>query len=410
MDFFGNKRRNKLMNIAFIGVGYFPTRMSGEKNYYLKLLPLIRSHVDDLIVISVNDQISLYTQDTDSGPIQIYNFSRPFHIGDKGRFLKIVNNTHCYHHRHGPLQEMIEKYLTLYANKQKIRKIVEKHNIDVLYFMDNFGFGMRYICKALSKKSVFAAANYDPRGRFYDRLQKMFLRKLDLIITYSNAYKLILTNLGINNNISVLHWGISPDSLSPLAGSEIQESRVLHNIVNNNMLILWTGYIQQIQEVDFYLSISVAKEICAKCPNVEFIFCFKPETFKPKYKDEEIERIQVISGAPDFHKLLGSADLLFSPTHKLTSTVSPPLTWTEAMSMGVPVITTNVKGATEIIDHNVNGFITDNYDTILDDTLAIIKTGIDNSMKVNARNKIVENYNINNIAEYFVVKLGDIHD
>jgi glycosyltransferase involved in cell wall biosynthesis len=176
------------------------------------------------------------------------------------------------------------------------------------------------------------------------------------------------------------------------------------------MLILWTGYIQQIQEIDFYLAISVAKEIRKKRPNVEFIFCFKPETFKSIYKDEETDGIQIISGAPDFHNLLGSADLLFSPTYKLSSTVSPPLTWTEAMSMGVPVITTNVKGADEIIDHLVDGYITDNYDTIIADTLSIIDRGIDKNIKHNARNKIIKDYNIHNIANDFVTELGVIHD
>jgi glycosyltransferase involved in cell wall biosynthesis len=385
--------------------------MSGEKNFYLKLLPLIRSQFDDLIVISVNDQDSMYTHNTDSGSIPIYNFSRPLHRGNKSRFLKIVNNTHCYHHRHGPIQEMLEKFLTLYINKRKIRNIFENHNIDVIYFMDNFGFGMGYLCKTLSKKTVFAAANYDPRGHFYDRVQKYFLSKLDLIITYSHAYKNILSKLGINNhNISVLHWGISPYTLSPLDDSIKQETKKLHNIKHNNMLILWTGYIQQIQEIDFYLSTSVAKEICKKRSNVQFIFCFKPETFKSKYKDEETDGIQIISGAPNFHNLLGSADLLFSPTYKLSSTVSPPLTWTEAMSMGVPVITTNVKGADEIIDHLVDGYITDNYDTIIADTLSIIDRGIDKNIKHNARKKIIKDYNIHNIANDFVTELGVIHD
>ena len=68
------------MRVAFIGVGYFPTRTSGEKNFYLNLLPLIREHVDHVIVLSVNDQPQqVVMQNTKSGPIPIYNFTRPFH-------------------------------------------------------------------------------------------------------------------------------------------------------------------------------------------------------------------------------------------------------------------------------------------------------------------------------------------
>ena len=49
------------MRVAFIGVGYFPTRTAGEKNFYLKLLPLIRAQVDDVIVLSVNGEFKKYT-------------------------------------------------------------------------------------------------------------------------------------------------------------------------------------------------------------------------------------------------------------------------------------------------------------------------------------------------------------
>ena len=306
---------------------------------------------------------------------------------------------------------MLEKFLTLFLNIRRIRKIIEKHQIDVIYFMDNFGFGMRYVNKRLSKKTVFAAANYDPRGHYYDQLQAKFLRGLDLIVTYSQAYKTILSNLGINKNkIAVIHWGVNPETLLPLGSKDKQEARKKHGIEDNNTLVLWTGYIQQIQEKDFYLAIATAKKIRKQRPGIQFIFCFKPETFKDIYKNEEAEGIQVISGAPDFYKLLGSADILFSPTHKLSSTVSPPLTWTEAMSMEVPVITTKVKGAEEIIDHMENGFITDNYNTITDDILAIFDSGIDDKIKTNAREKIVKNYNIRLIADSFAAEFGDMHD
>jgi glycosyltransferase involved in cell wall biosynthesis len=398
------------MRIAFIGVGYFPTRTAGEKNFYLKLLPLIRERADDVIVLSVNDQDQeVFTQETEGGSIPIYNFKRPFHWGDKKRFLKIINGVHCYHHRHGPAQEMLEKFLTLSVNMGRIRKIINKHQIDVIYFMDNFGFGMEYTRKRLSKKTVFAAANYDPRGRFYDQLQAYFIRGLDLIVTYSHAYKTILSSIGIKNDrIVVIHWGVDPETLKPLEKQVREQARVRHGIKNGNSVILWTGYIQQIQEKDFYLAISVAKTIRKRRPDIQFVFCFKPETYRPVYKDEEADGIQVISGAPNFHELLGSADILFSPTHKLSSTVSPPLTWVEAMSMGVPVITTKVKGAEEIIEHMSTGYISDDYDMIAEDIMTIIDAGIDDDMKSNARKKVTADYNIQHIADSFAAEFGEM--
>ncbi len=394
------------MRIAFIGVGYFPTRTAGEKNFYLKLLPLIRERVDDVIVISVNDQVQeTFTQDTEFGPIPIYNFSRPFHLGDKKRFLRIKNNTYCYHHRHGPAQEMLEKFPTIFVNIGRIQKIIGQHGIDIIYFMDNFGFGMEYVKRRLSRKTVFAAANYDPRGHFYDQLQAIFIRNLDLIVTYSDAYKSILSNIGImHDRITVIHWGVDPETLRPLDKQVKDETRIRNRIKKADKFVLWTGFIQQIQEKDFYLAISVAKIIRKQRPDIQFIFCFKPETYRPEYGERKSDGIQIISGASNFHELLGSADLLYSPTHKLASTVSPPLTWTEAMSMGVPVITTRVKGAEEIIENMATGFISDTYDTIAKDIMAIFDAGIDAEIKIKARKKIIDDYSIQLIADRFATQ------
>lgn len=391
------------MRVAFIGVGYFPTRTSGEKNFYSNLLPLIREHVDQVIVLSVNDQPQkVVIQNTKSGPIPVYNFTRPFHWGDKARFLKVVDGVHYYHHRHGPILELLEKFITLLVNMRKIRNIINQHQIDVIYFMDNFGFGMKYVKRQLSKKTMFAAANYDPRGRFYDQLQVRFINGLDKIVTYSSAYKSILSDLGVQDGrISVIHWGVNPEALRPLDRVEKEKTKILHGIKNGSAMVLWTGYIQQIQEKDFYLAVTVAKTIRKLRSDIQFIFCFKPETFKSKYKKEEVDGVQVISGAKNFHNLLGSADILFSPTYKISSTVSPPLTWVEAMSMGVPVITTKVKGAEEIIEHMETGFISDNYDTIAADILGIIDAGIDGEMKRKARTKITKDYHIHRIANSF---------
>ena len=267
------------MRVAFIGVGYFPTRTSGEKNFYLNLLPLIREHVDHVIVLSVNDQPQqVVMQNTKSGPIPIYNFTRPFHWGDKSRFLKVINGVYCYHHRHSPIQELLEKFITLFVNMGRIRKIINQHQIDVVYFMDNFGFGMKYTKRRLSKKTMFAAANYDPRGLFYDQLQVKFISGLDKIITYSCAYKSILSNLGIqDDHISVIHWGVNPEAFKPLDRIVKEETKSLHGIKKGNTLVLWTGYIQQIQEADFFRAVSVAKMIRKYRSDIQFIFCFKRE-------------------------------------------------------------------------------------------------------------------------------------
>lgn len=397
------------MRVAFIGVGYFPGKMTSEKNFFLKLISQLRGKVDDVIVLSVNDQDEhMFNQETPHGPVPVYNFKRPFHRNASERYHRQINGVHAYHHRHGPAQEMLEKFVTAYVHANRFKTIMEAHHIDLIYFMDNFGFGMQYLRSRLGIRTAFVAANYDPRGRFYNRLQKTFIAALDLIVTYSMAYKEILTEIGIDSGkIKLLHWGIDPAAFPPLNPEAKAAARKQHGVPNGSMLVLWTGYIQQIQEADFYLTAAVAAVIRQRRNDVEFVFCFKPETFKPEYKSAERPGVQVISGSPDFRSLLGAADLLLSPTCKLSSTVSPPLTWTEAMAMGVPVLTTAVKGAEEIITHGKTGFISQSYDTLTDDIESLLNSGIPEGMATAAKEKIDAEYNINTIANQFMATLGE---
>ena len=397
------------MRVAFVGGGYFPSKMTSDKNFYLKLISQLHGRVDDVIVLSVNDQEEPFSyQKTPHGAVRVYNFKRPFHHNASARYYTQVDGVHAYHHRHGPVQEMAERFATVIVHESRIKAIMTTHGIDLLYFMDNFGFGMRYLRWKLGVRTVFVAANYDPRGRLYNKLQKRFISDLDLIVTYSAAYKTILTAIGVDRRkIMLLHWGIDPAAFQPLDARAKEAARRQHGVPEGAALVLWTGYIQQIQEKDFYLTAAVAATVRQRRRDVEFVFCFKPETFKAEYKGAERLGVQVVSGSPDFRSLLGASDFLMSPTYKLSSTVSPPLTWTESMAMGVPVLTTAVKGADEIIENGRTGFISPSYGTLEVDIDRILDGGVPKAMAAAAMQKIRTEYNINNIATQFIAKLGE---
>lgn len=392
------------MRIALFGVGFFPHKTAGEKNFYLQLAPLLKAKFEDVIVISVNDQSEeFFTLETDTSPVKIYNLKRPLHFGNLSRFYGITNGVFHYHHRHGPIQELIEKFLTIVLHSIRIKKIVKEHKIDLIYFMDNFGFGMKFLKMVTGKKVLFAAANYEPRSIIYDRMQSIFLKNLDAVVTYSEAYSIILKKLNIApDKLHTIHWGVDTNKFQLISDDLRKKFRIDLNLKKDKFIILWTGYIQQIQEIDYYKTVSCAREIIQNIPDVEFIFCFKPETYKKKFGKESGERLTVLKGHKDFGSLLSSIDLLLSPIHKLNSTVSPPLTWTEAMSRGVPVLTTNALGVDEIIDNNIDGFISDNYDSLVSDIRRIKDMGISQDVRIAAREKICNNYNIKLVANRYL--------
>ena len=68
------------------------------------------------------------------------------------------------------------------------------------------------------------------------------------------------------------------------------------------------------------LSPDLAKKFLAMYSDVEFIFCFKPETYKIKYHKEAEVRLTIMKGTPYCADPLSPADFLLLPIHKLKST------------------------------------------------------------------------------------------
>jgi len=394
-----------MMNILFIGVGFFPWLTSGEKNFFLKLFPIIQQKTD-VVVFSLNDYSEdLLLYETPDGDIPVYCVRRPFHRNYEQFFFFHANGYTSYHHLHKPPREILEKLLSTVRHLPQIKKIIKQHNVEIVHFMDNFGPSMPFLRSILPKeiKVTYSAANYDPRGSQanYDRYLKFSLGRLDGLGVYTQAYANKLNQLGIKTPCFLTPWGV-PVANKPLSD---EQKRIIRNdlgIGKDQYLILWSGYLQQIQEFDFYKTIQVARQIIQTRPDITFIFAFKPETFKEKYMTESGERIKVISGVKQFGDILETADLFCSLISNARSTVSPPLTWLEAMSKGTPVITTHVGGVEEIISHGENGYIADTYDDVAD--IIIQQAYRDNLIPLSkrARKTIQKHYTVQHAADNYL--------
>jgi glycosyltransferase involved in cell wall biosynthesis len=383
------------MRLGLVGVGYFPFLTAGEKNFYFRLVPHLREQLDDLVVVSVNDAADAVSyQDTPSGRVPIYNFARPIDGKRDNRHFGTTNGVTHYHHRHGAMREIAEKSASLVLGTRRIRQIVNEHSLDWLYFLDNFGPGMRYARRTFGTSVGFAAANYQPRGSRYDAMQKRFVDQLDLVVTYSKAYRDILRTMTPAERIEVIHWGVDAETMMPMTQVKRAAIRARLGIPATSALVVWSGFLQQIQAEDFRRTVAIAREVRRTRPDVEFLFCFKPETYRAEFAVESAEGVRVLSGVSQFLDVLGAADVFLSPVGDVRSTVSPPLTWIEAMSMGTPVLTTRVGGAAEVIDDGVSGYLVDGYPGI---AAVLNQLGVSNPtdpMRVAARRTAVDRYQI----------------
>jgi len=391
------------MNILLIGAGYFPFLTAGEKNFFYRLIPILNEHAE-VTVASLNDfPKPLITQETKQYTTQVYCLKRPFHRNYE-RFFFEKSNYIAYHHRHKPIREIIEKLLSVIIHTPKLRNIINKHNIQVVHFMDNFGPSMPYVKRLFRNvKVTYSAANYDPRGRKeqYDQYLRISLGSLDAAGVYTEAYRDVLNGLGINIPLHLTKWGVSPVR-EYISQEEKHSIKKMLGIDPQGKFLLWSGYLQQIQESDFYKAVDVARKVVEQEDDLFFIFAFKPETYNDIYALEEDKNIKILTGLENFGDVLEAADFFFSPIADTNSTVSPPLTWLEAMSKGTPIITTRIHGVEELITHEKDGFIAHDYK----DLPEIIQKAINHSdTKVISRNcikKIEQDFNIEQSAKVYL--------
>ncbi len=188
------------MNIMFIGIAYSPFYTAGDKNFFVQLLTELikKEKVNKIVVISINDlgeRVSV--QQIGNYRIMIYNLKRSLHINYK-KFFHDINNNLYYRHHHGIFQETIERSLCILNNLNLIKFLVQKEQINIIHFMDNFGPIMGFLKKLFPKiKLTYSPPFYNKRVFFYDLYLKYSFKDLDKIFPFTDSYKNILISLGI---------------------------------------------------------------------------------------------------------------------------------------------------------------------------------------------------------------------
>jgi glycosyltransferase involved in cell wall biosynthesis len=362
------------MKVLLVGAGYFPNLTAGEKNFFYRLVPLLQGR-SEVSVFSLNDlPDEVLWQDTGDVPVPVYCARRPFHR-NYDRFFFVANGYTAYHHRHRPPQEIFERFVSFVAHARRLRQILADRHIELVHFMDNFGLAMPLLrVIAPGVKVTFAAANYHLRGSrgMYDAYLRLSLGWLHAAGVYSQAYVDRLRAIGVRIPLELIHWGVPiPENPITLEGRDARRAAL--GVGRGQTLVLWSGFLQQIGEADFLRTIDVARQVVARIPNVSFLFTFKPESYREAYAREMTDRISVVTRVPDFTAVLEAADLFLSPIGAVDSTVSPPLTWLEAMARGTPVVTTDIGGVREAIEHAKTGYIATSYETLADGLIEAVR-------------------------------------
>ncbi|MEA2112510.1 MAG: glycosyltransferase family 4 protein [Patescibacteria group bacterium] len=194
--------------------------------------------------------------------------------------------------------------------------------------------------------------NYGLKVRFFKKIQFCVVKQADKIIVPSHYFKQVIVN-----------WGIAPEKIKVIYnGIEINELKVhkVHKVESNVLLsvgrlVPWKG---------FKVLIETMPNILQEIPEVKLVIVGGGP--QKEELEETIERLGlqgkvILTGQLTREELLKQKQLADIFVFN-TNWESFSFDTVEAMTLGLPVITTNICSLPELIENNVEGILVEPND------------------------------------------------
>ncbi len=397
-------------HIVLIGLNYQPKKSTGDKNFWVELIPFLAMSLEYITIISIRKHpAGNEIMDINGCKVDIRYFSpklletpdteydRPRVFWKKGEFPSFLG--------------IIEKLLNIKSIVKEMRAINKKNPFNHVHLMDNFGPVNRIISVEVKKIGIGAtisvsAMAYQGKNPFLYHIYLRLSYKYPnlFVIPYSLSFKKKLIKLGLRNTqVKHIRWGKIMENHNSLKSNIKTISKKKLGLYDNKILFLWAGYLQQIRKTDFLFALKGAKSALKKGLDATFYFAFKPESFKKniqEYHQPEAGIYVQPTSVEQFCLLKTASDIFYSPILNKRCIIAPPLTWIEVMSSGTPILTTNVPGVKEIIVDGNTGFIAKNENDLILKMFKIKENFL--TMSKYCKQKIINDYNISNISNKYL--------
>ncbi len=351
-----------MKHIVLVGLNFYPRRHSGDKNFWIELLPYLSGSLDKITILSVrNESVPVEKLQIDNCNIEVkYIPPRILKIGESGSKILFRKKN-----RFPGLLGVVEKVLNSRRILKELKKIYQEEPYAHIHIMDNMGFTNRIIAgKAPSAVSVSAMAYQGRRERIYHKYLLLSYKHRNItVVPYSYSFAKKLQQIGIaKDKIKHIRWGVKVKKEDGYKYKERYKKKI--GLDTDKPLFLWAGYIQQIGPKDFILAYDSAKKALKDGLPATFFFAFKREEKAKEFRNLNNAKQGIIVRATkveEFALLRKAADVFYSPVYNKKVILAPPLTWIEALNEGSPIVTTDVPGADEIVDNGKTGYIAENH-------------------------------------------------
>ena len=337
--------------VVFVGVGIFPHRIAGDKNFLLELSARLRT------TGIATRFVSIVSGPEDLPQAPDFTYVNRFLHGKTDQFIRRNDEGRVigYRHTHGVVRTVAELTSTLVGARRQLRNALAPYDRAVVHWIDSSLLipCLRAVCGE-RHRYVGSIFRYLPQRRTAAALRAAAVRRSHYVFTGTHASRDLLVGEGCDaSRVMVAPWGCSAMPAAPQGPGALGPIR-----------LLWAGFLQQIQREDLLRTVAVAKRVREKRSDIEFTFSLKPECFTGELAALESPGVSVRPGGQAFLGSLGSYDAFLSPVGDVRSTPAPPLTWLEAYAAGTPVMTTFHHGVDEVVTPGESGVIAKDYDDL----------------------------------------------
>jgi glycosyltransferase involved in cell wall biosynthesis len=245
-----------------------------------------------------------------------------------------------------------------------IRDLVHRYDINLIHSHDyKSDFFAYFVRRWLWKRKIALLSTahawviLGPKGAFYRRLDLMLMKRFDHLIAVSQATKAEMVAEGVPTAlISVIHNGIDTDMWS-----RTQAKSNLCEESPSNRPFPVIGYVGRIMpEKDLETWLRAAAIVARRYPQARFILVGEGSDDDTQQKLQRlaeelgIAKTTIFSG---YHEkllpLYASFDIFMMSSRR----EGLPNSILEAMAMSLPVVTTDVAGAKELVVDELTGFV-----------------------------------------------------
>ena len=277
---------------------------------------------------------------------------REFRIGERARQAGLT------------YYELVERRKLDPTVIRAVRDIVMKHDINVIHGHDYKTDLIAYLVARLLLRrpirllsTAHAWVMLGPRGSLYRRLDLFLMKRFDHLIAVSHATKDEMVQAGLDEGkISVIH-----NAIDTIEWSREQAPGDLRDELGLTGCSPIVGYVGRIMpEKDLETWIRSASVVAAACPKAAFVLVGDgyEETTRRELavlatKLGVADRVIFTGFRSDLLRCYATFDVFLLTSRR----EGLPNSLLESMAMGVPVVTTDVAGAKELVRDGETGFV-----------------------------------------------------